>query len=125
MGKPHPIELRERVVRHVDGGHSHRDAGRVFTVSVRFVNDMVKLRRETGSLAAKRQGNRVGGKLSPHAAWVKKRLSDQGDLTLDALRLELEADHGLKVHNSSLSRWLRRLGLSHKKNINRTRAKAQ
>ncbi len=125
MGKPHPIELRERVVRHVDGGHSHRDAGRVFSVSVRFVNDMVKLRRETGSLAAKRQGNPGGGKLSPHADWVKKRLSERGDLTLDALRLELETGHRLKVHNSSLSRWLRRLGLSHKKNINRTRAKAQ
>jgi hypothetical protein len=30
MGKPHPIELRERVVAFVDEGHGHREATRHF-----------------------------------------------------------------------------------------------
>jgi len=38
MGKPHPIELRERVVAFVDEGHGHREAARHFRVSPRFVN---------------------------------------------------------------------------------------
>ena len=57
MGKSHSIELRERVVAFVDEGNSHRDAARHFRVLPKFVHDMVKLRRETGALLAKPQGN--------------------------------------------------------------------
>lgn len=50
MPKPHPIELSERVVAHVEEGHPHRGTAAHFRVSVKFVNDMVILKRETGSL---------------------------------------------------------------------------
>lgn len=60
MGKPHPMELRRRVVAYVDEGHGHREAARHFRVSPKFVNDLVKLRRETGLLTPKRQGNGGG-----------------------------------------------------------------
>lgn len=119
MGKPHPIELRERVVAFVDEGHGHREAARHFRVSPRFVNDMVKLRRETGSLAAKRQGNPGRGKLSDVAEWVRTRIAEKGELTLDALVTELHATHGIEVHRSAVGRLLHRLGLSHKKRLAR------
>ena len=48
MAKAHPIELRERVVSHVEEGHTHRSTAAHFRVSIKFVNDMVKLKRETG-----------------------------------------------------------------------------
>jgi len=122
MGKPHPIELRERVVAFVDEGNSHREAARHFRVSPKFVNDMIKLRRETGGLEPKRQGHSGrAGKLRDFADWVRGRLAEQGDLTLDALRLELERVHGVKVHRASVGYWLHRLGLSHKKNAARRR----
>jgi transposase len=123
MGKPHPIELRERVVAFVDEGHSHREAARRFRVSPKFVNDMIKLRRETGGLSPKPQGN-LGrtGKLNGFSTWVRERLDEQSDLTLDALRLELEEIHGVKVHRGTVGHWLHRLGLSHKKNSARRRA---
>lgn len=122
VGKPYPIELRERVVAYVDEGHSHRQTARVFFVSVKFVNDMIKLRRETGSLAAKKQGNKSKGKLSPYVDWVKSRLAEKGELTLDELSLELLDQHGCKVHRASVGSWLHRLGLSSKKNSHRARA---
>ena len=117
MGKPHPIELRERVVAYVDEGHGHRAASRHFRVSPKFVNDMIKLRRETGALVAKRQGN-LGrsGKLNDLSGWARDQLAAQGDLTLDELRLELEQVHDVMVYRSAVGRWLYRLGLSHKKN---------
>jgi len=117
MGKPHPIELRERVVALVDAGYGHREAARHFLVSPKFVNDMIALRRETGGLAPKPQGN-LGrtGKLRGLEGWVRGRLNEQGDLTLDELRLELEREHDVCVHRSAVGRWLHRLGLSHKKN---------
>lgn len=55
MCKPHPVELRERAVRLVEQCHMHTETA--VCVSIKFVNDMVRLRRETGSLAPKRQGN--------------------------------------------------------------------
>ena len=48
MGKPHPMELRTRVVDFVAEGNTHRATAAHFRVSIKFVNDMVKLKRETG-----------------------------------------------------------------------------
>ncbi|CDZ68374.1 ISSpo6, transposase orf A [Neorhizobium galegae bv. orientalis] len=114
MGKSHPIALRERVVAFVEEGHGHREAARHFRVSPRFVNDLVILKRETGSLSPRRQGHLGGGKLSAQHAWVGERLAQNGELTLDELCVEL-CGRGVIVHRSSVGRLLHRLGLSHKK----------
>lgn len=115
MGKPHPVELRERAVRLVEQGHTHSASARRLCVSIKFVNDMVRLKRETGSLAPKRQGNPGRGKLTGVTEWVQTRLTARPDLTIDELAAELAAAHGLAVHRSSVGRLLHRLGLSHKK----------
>jgi transposase len=109
------MALRERVVALVDEGNSHRAAARHFRVSPRFVNDMIKLRRETGRLDAKKQGNPGRGKLTDVAPWVRQRVLEQGDLTLDAIVRELAAVQGIEVDRSAVCRLLHRLGLTHKK----------
>lgn len=125
MGKPHPLELRARVVAFVDEGYSHRAAARHFRVSPKFVNDMIKLRRATGALGPKPQGNGGGhGKLSGLDGWARARMAEKGELTLDELRLELEQTQGVTVHRASVGAWLHRLRLSHKKNPTRRRAAA-
>ena len=58
MGRPHPMALRERVVAFVQEGHSNREAARHFRVSPRFVNDLMNLHRNAGSLAAKQQSSK-------------------------------------------------------------------
>jgi transposase len=115
MGKPHPLALRERVVAFVADGNMHRSAAAHFRVSIKFVNDMVILKRETGALAPKPQGNPGRGKLSALSDWVKGRIETRGDLKLDELVLELHHEHQVEVHRASVGRWLHRLGLSHKK----------
>ena len=115
MGKPHPVELRERAVRLVEQGNTHTEAARRLCVSIKFVNDMVRLKRETGSLAPKPQGNPGRSKLTSVKGWVESRITAQPDLTIDELTAELAAKHGVKVHRSSVGRLLLRLGLSHKK----------
>lgn len=115
MGKPLPLALRERVAAFVDEGHSNREAARHFRVSPRFVNNLMKLRAETGSLEPRRQGHGPGGgKLADHAGFVRARLDEDGDLTLDELCVELQG-RGVSVHRSNVGRLLDRLGLSHKK----------
>ena len=115
MGKPHPIELRERAVALVNRGNTHTETARRLCVSVKFVNDMVRLDRETGSLSPKRQGNPGKGKLTGVKDWVQGRIATRPDLTIDELTAELATELGLKAHRSSVGRLLRRLGLSHKK----------
>jgi len=116
MGRPHPIELRERVVAFVDEGHGHREAARHFRVSRRFVNDLIKLRLETGSLAARPQGNGGGhGKLASVIDWLDARVAEKGEITLDELASELAETQGIHVHRGTVWRALRGLGLTHKK----------
>jgi transposase InsO family protein len=67
MSKPLRIALRERVAAFVDEGASNREASRHFRVSPRFVNNLMKLPAEAGSLAPRRQGRGPGGgKLAAH-----------------------------------------------------------
>ena len=79
---------------------------------------MVNLRWETGGLSPKQQGN-LGrtGKLAGLTAWVRGSLADRGDLTLDELCLELARLHDVRVHRSSVGRWLHRLRIRHKKTL--------
>lgn len=121
MGRSHPMELRTRVIAFVEEGHGHREAARHFRVSPRFVNDMVILKRETGGLVAKPQGNHATGKLAPYSGWLRERLAVKGDLTLDEIVAEMAAAHGVSVHRGSVGRWLHRLDFSHKKNSARQR----
>ncbi|MGX1260028.1 transposase [Sinorhizobium fredii] len=123
MGKSHPIALRSRVVAFVEEGRSHREAARHFRVSPRFVNNLVILKRETGSVSPRRQGHLGGGKLNAHGDWVRERLAQNGELTLDELCVEL-AGRGVIVHRSNVGRLLHRLGLSHKKKPTGKRASA-
>lgn len=105
-----------RVVDFVEEGHTHRSAAAQFRVSVKFVNDMVLLKRRTGSLEAKPQGNGGGhGKLSGVAGWIEGRIKAKCDLTLDELVVELREAQGVEAHRVSVWRRLQGLGLTHKK----------
>jgi len=115
MGKPHPMELRQRVVAHVEAGNTHHSAAARFDVSVKFVNDMVRLKRETGALAPKPQGNPGIGKLTPHEEWVRAQVDAKGEITLNEMSARLAAERGVSVDPSSVWRLFRRLGLTHKK----------
>ena len=78
MGKPRPVELRARVGAHVEAGNAHHSAAARVDVSVKFVNDMVNLKRETGSLAPKSQGNPGIGELTPCEDWVRAKMDANG-----------------------------------------------
>jgi len=102
-------------------GPSEMANARHFRVSPRFVNDMIILKRESGGLFPKAQGNHADGKPAPYAGCLQDRLAAKGDLTLDEIVVELAAVHGLSAHRGSVGEWLHRLGPSHKKNAARQR----
>jgi len=95
---------------------SHRETARIFQVSVRFVNNMVLLKARTGDLVASPQGGWPSSKLADHESFVLARIDENGDLTLDDLRKELE-ERGVVVHRSSVGRLLARHKRSFKKTV--------
>jgi len=124
LGKPLPVELRRRVVDFVEEGCTHCGMAAQFRVSIKFVNDMVILKRTTGFREAKRQGNGgKHGKLAGVADWIRGRIKEKGDLTIDALVVELRDVQGVKAHRVSVWRHLRGFGLTHKKDLRAARQK--
>lgn len=123
MGKPNPMELRERVVAFVNEGNSIREANRHFRVSPRFVNTMMILLRSSGSLRPARQGHPPGRKLSPHGEWLSERVALNGEVTLDKLCIEL-AECAIDMHRATDGRSLHWLGFSNKKKASRQASSA-
>ena len=66
-------------------------------------------------------GGRRPFALAAHREWVLARVAEKPDLTLRAIVLEL-ADQGVKVGDTAVWNFLRREGISFKKNTARGRA---
>lgn len=126
MGKPHPIELRERVRAEIEGGESRRSAARRFKVSPSFAVKLAAHVSRTGSTEPARQGRPPGGgKLAPYLAMLIGWVEAAPDITMPELAAKLLAETGVEVHPASLSRVLLRAGLSFKKNATGIRNRAR
>ena len=116
MPKPYSLDLRARVVRQVEAGHSRRAAAAHFGVSVSFVINLMTAYRLRGSLAPKPLGGRRHAKLDPHRVFLLRRVAEKDDITMPELAEDLAASCGAKADPASLSRWLIRNGYRFKKN---------
>ncbi len=91
MARPYSIDLRERVVRAVEGGLSRRRAAGVFEVAISTVVEWVRVWRQSGSLAAKPMGGDHSTRLKGERSWLLERIAAVPDLTLEEIRAELAA----------------------------------
>jgi len=115
MTKAYSMDLRRRVVRYVEAGHSRRAAAGHFDVSVAFVVKLVAAYRRSGSCAPKPEGGWRYSKLDPRRDFLLCRVSEKGDITMPELAAELAA-LGVRIDPASLSRWFKRNGYRYKKN---------
>ena len=121
MSRPYSLDLRERVVASVAEGQSRRATAGVFKLGAATVGRWCRRARETGSAAAKPMGGKRPYLLAGERAWLLERLAEKPDLTLHALLAEL-GERGIVVSCDTLWRFLRRQGISFKKNRARCRA---
>ena len=111
--KAYSMDLRERVVAACDRGDATREqvAAR-FSVSVRWIRDLLKRRRDTGSIAPKPHG---GGRATAFdgdaAARLRQAVRDHDDATLQ----ELGQASGVACSVPAVYRALVRLGITRKK----------
>lgn len=116
MGKAYSIDLRERVAKHVADGGSCREAGRRFGVSASTAVRVAVSQATRGTVAPRKQGRPAGqGKLAPYVGFLVEIVEAVPDITMPELARALAAEHGVKVHPSSISRVLIRAGMTYKK----------
>ncbi len=115
MGKSYSSDLRERVYGLIKAGHSRRAAARQFEVSPSFAVKLAARVASTGSTGPARQGRPPGGgKLAPYRDFLVSRVEAEPDMTMPELAAALEAEHGVSAHPGSISRFLRRQGLTYR-----------
>lgn len=122
MTRAYSLDLRERVVGMVASGETCRAVAELYDVSVASVVKWSQRARATGSAAAKPMGGRRPYLLEGERDWLLARLAAKPDLTLHALLAELGEQRGVVVSCDTLWRFLKRQGISFKKNRVRDRA---
>jgi transposase len=106
----------------VASGETCRAVAELYDVSVASVVKWSQRARATGSAAAKPMGGRRPYLLEGERDWLLARLAAKPDLTLHALLAELGEQRGVVVSCDTLWRFLKRQGISFKKNRVRDRA---
>jgi transposase len=121
MARAYSLDLRERVVAAVAGGHSCRAVAETFDVSVASVVKWSQRFRATGSAAAKPMGGHRPYALAGERDWLLTRLAEAPDITLRALQKEL-AERGVVVSLYAVWHFLEHEDVSFKKKPARQRA---
>lgn len=116
MARPLSLDLRLRVAAALGAGATTREAAKRFGISVASAVRIGQKRRSGRGLGPEKIGGyRPLVLIGETATWIRTRLEEKGDLTMRALTAEL-AERGVIVTHDTVWRFVRRLGLSFKKN---------
>ena len=116
MPAPLSLDLRHRFQRYIEDGLSGREAARRLMISPATGARLAGRVRRGEALGPHKCGRPVGwGKLGPHKAFLLELVEQDPDITMGELRTALMEAEAVLVHETSLSRALRRLGYTYKK----------
>ena len=115
MARPLSNDLRERVVARHRSGETIRSVASAFGLAPSTVSKWTQRLRTTGSVGPAKFGGHRRPILDPHRGWIRARLAEKPDLTLEGLRAELAA-MGIKVSYGAVQKLVHDEGLSFKKN---------
>lgn len=115
---PYSMDLRTRVLRDWDGGMKADDVAAKYSVSRAWMHRLQQRRRETGSIAPRRQTRWRTPMLAPHLDRLAALIQEQPDRTL----AELQAALGTSACLTTMWRTVKQLGFTVKKNGTRLRA---
>lgn len=123
MTRPLSNDLRRRVIDAVEGGMTRRAAAERYGVAVSSAIKWVQAWRRTGSFEPLPQGgDNRSQRIEAHAEEILSLVEETPDMTLAEIAAHLEAEHGLKVAQSTVWRFFDRHGITFKKNRSRQRA---
>jgi transposase len=113
--KAYSQDLRERIVQTVDEGKTQEETAQLFKVSPKTVQRYMKQRREKGNLLPNPIPGRPPTKRAEIETKIQPQLEKKADATLQELCAAFEAETGIKVSISTMSRALDHLEWTFKK----------
>ncbi len=118
MAAAYSVDLRQRILTAwKDKEGSQRELAKRFKVSLAFIRDFLRRYRETGEIAARKQGGDQRSKVKGKAQELLQEIvSKQNDVYLREIQSELKEKLTIQVSTSSLCRTLKRQKLLLKKN---------
>lgn len=122
MGKAYSDDLRIRIVRLVEDGHSRREAADLYEVSASSAIRWSQLWDTTGSVSPSARKARRR-KLDPYGGWLLEIVKAEPDIRLIDIQAQL-AEQGMKISIGHLWNFYDAHGISFKKNRARQRAGA-
>lgn len=124
MARAYGSDLRRRVVDAIEGGLSTRAVAQRFSVGISTAGSWHRHWRRTGSYEAQRQGSRGGSVLDGHKDFLLGLIEGKADITLQEMAEQLQMQQSLQVDPTTIWYYLRRLGLTYKKDSACRRAAA-
>ncbi len=113
--KAYSQDLRQRVLRAVDAGHSQAEVAESFAVSVATIKRYLKQRRETGHVKPKAIPGRPAKKGAVLQAHLRAQLESHPDARREEHCRLFQAAYGIQVSTASISRARAALGWTRKK----------
>jgi len=124
MPRSYSTDLRVRVIEAISGGLSRRRAAARFGVGVSTAVKWYQRYRETGEIAAHKQGQPGGSKLDAHEAFILALVRERADISLAEIAACLAERRAVSVCPATVWYFFERRGISFKKNRARRRARA-
>lgn len=113
--KQYSADLRERLLGAIDAGLPVAEAARLFRVCPSTIGRWRRRQRTAGTVAARLRPGRTPRIGSAHAAALQAQVAAAPDATLAQHCARWEAAQGVRVSVATMSRALRRLGITLKK----------
>jgi transposase len=120
--KQYSADLRERLVGAIDAGLPLAEAARLFRVCPSTIRRWQQRRRTTGTVAARPRPGRPPRIGPAQSAALRTQIAAAPDATLAQQCARWATEQGVAVSVATMSRTLRRLGLTLKKSPARQRA---
>jgi len=116
--RAYSLDFRQKIIEaYEEENLSLRQLAKRFRVALSFIQKLIKQWRETRTIEPKPHGGGQKLKLtSEQIILVGDLIKEKNDSTLDELRKQVEEKTQTVVSNSTISRILKRLDLTRKKN---------
>jgi transposase len=110
--KQYSADFRERLLRAIDAGLPQAEAARLVGVCVSTIGRWRQRQRSTGSVAPRNRPGRTPRIGADQAAAVQAQVAAQPDATLAQHCARWEATPGVRVSVATMSRVIRRRGIT-------------
>ena len=115
MTRSYSTDLRVRVIEAISGGLSTRRAAARFGVGVSTAITWYRRYRETGEVAARKQGQPGGSKLDAHEAFILTLVKERPDISLAEIAERLAEKQAVSACLATVWYFFDRRGISFKK----------